>query len=88
MTAVFQPQPAARYTRQRLPSPAGKRRYAGSYGNEAADFHANSPRLAGSIQFFTATDIVVSNVANLTLFRPCAVAVPLGPPFSVTAPNF
>jgi all-beta uncharacterized protein len=54
----------------------------------AADFYVGILRPDGSIQFFTNAGIVLGNVANVTSFRPLAVAVPLGTPFSVNAPNF
>ena len=54
----------------------------------AADFYVGILRPNGSIQFFTNAGIVLGNVADVTSFRPLAVAVPLGTPFSVDAPSF
>ena len=55
---------------------------------EAADFYVGIVRPDGSIQFFTSTGIVLGNVSDVSSFRPFAVGVPLGTPFSATAPNF
>ena len=54
----------------------------------AADFYVGILRPDGSIQFITNAGIVLGNVTDVTSFRPLAVAVPLGTPFSVNAQNF
>ena len=54
----------------------------------AADFYVGILRPDGTIQFFTNAGIVLGNVASVTSFRPLAVRVPLGTPFSGAAPNF
>jgi len=55
---------------------------------EAADFYMGIVRPDGAIQFFTNTGIVFGSVAKLASFQPLAVGVPLGTPFSLTAPSF
>ena len=54
----------------------------------SADFYVGILRPNGSILFFTSGGTIVGNVADLTSFRPLASAVPLGTPFTVTAPDF
>ena len=54
----------------------------------AADFYVGVLRPDRSIQFFTATGIVVGNIADLRSFRPLAVNVPLTTPFSVSESSF
>jgi hypothetical protein len=53
----------------------------------AADFYVGLVRPDGSIQFITPTGVVVGSVADLRSFRPLAVNVPLGTPFSVSESN-
>ena len=53
----------------------------------AADFYVGVLRPDNSILFITATGTAVGNAGNVASFRPIAVNVPLGTPFSASQPT-